>query len=218
MPNKTEAYVHTRSRNGGANEITLGVLSVIEEDDRATQRAISQKLGIAVGLTNSYLKRCVKKGFIKVRQIPANRYAYYLTPQGFAEKSRLTAEYLTTSFNFFRAARKQCVQLFETCQNHQWQRVVLYGKSDLAEIATLSAGETSVDVIGVIAPGSNQDTFVGLKVFPDFDAVGPVDAVIITDLSEPQARFDELAKHISLERILAPRFMHISRIKPSLAE
>ena len=83
------------------NTITLGVLSAIEEDDRATQRAISRDLGIALGLTNAYLKRCVKKGFIKVRQIPANRYTYYLTPQGFAEKSRLTAEYLSISFNFF---------------------------------------------------------------------------------------------------------------------
>ena len=44
------------------NTITLGVLSAIEEDDRATQRAISRDLGIALGLTNAYLKRCVKKG------------------------------------------------------------------------------------------------------------------------------------------------------------
>ena len=44
-----------------ANTITLGVLTAIEEDDRATQRAISEDLGIALGLTNAYLRRCVKK-------------------------------------------------------------------------------------------------------------------------------------------------------------
>ena len=38
-----------------ANTITLGVLTAIEEDDRATQRAISEDLGIALGLTNAYL-------------------------------------------------------------------------------------------------------------------------------------------------------------------
>ena len=102
------------------NTITLGVLSAIEEDDRATQRAISRDLGIALGLTNAYLKRCVKKGFIKVRHIPANRYAYYLTPQGFAEKSRLTAEYLSISFNFFRSSREQCADLFKVCDKNRW--------------------------------------------------------------------------------------------------
>ena len=92
---------NNKSNDVDANSITLGVLTAIEEDNKATQRAISQDLGIALGLTNAYLKRCVKKGFIKVRQIPANRYTYYLTPQGFAEKSRLTAEYLSISFTIY---------------------------------------------------------------------------------------------------------------------
>ncbi len=73
-------------------EITLGLLNTVHENTSLTQRSIAQELGIALGLTNAYLKRCVKKGFIKVRQIPRNRYVYYLTPKGFAEKSRLSAE------------------------------------------------------------------------------------------------------------------------------
>ncbi|MEL0105647.1 MAG: winged helix-turn-helix transcriptional regulator [Rhodospirillales bacterium] len=199
-------------------EITLGVLNAVESNDAVTQRSLAKELGIALGMANAYLKRCAKKGLIKVTQAPANRYLYYLTPQGFGEKSRLTAHYLTTSFNFFRAARKQCEEIFETCDRRNWKKVVLYGKSDLAEIATLSAGETSVEIIGVVAPGSNQDTFVGLKVYPNFDDLRSIDAVVITDLSKPQACFDELAQHIPTDRILAPRFMHISRVKPSLAE
>ena len=78
----------------GDSEITLGVLNAVEENSRVTQRDVAKNVGIALGLTNAYLKRCIKKGLIKVQQVPANRYAYYLTPQGFAEKSRLTGEYL----------------------------------------------------------------------------------------------------------------------------
>ena len=199
-------------------EITLGVLQAVEGNDSVTQRSLAKELGIALGLANAYLKRCAKKGLIKVTHAPANRYLYYLTPQGFGEKSRLTAYYLTTSFNFFRSARKECEEIFETCARRNWHRVVLYGQGDLAEIATLSAGETIVEIVGVIAPGSDQDTFCGLKVFPNFKAAGPIDAIIITDLSESQARFDELVQHTPPEKILAPRFMHISRVKPSLAE
>ena len=137
MSSNGEVKMNGRGGENDPNAITLGVLNAIEEDGRATQRAISQELGIALGLTNAYLKRCVKKGFVKVRQIPANRYAYYLTPQGFAEKSRLTAEYLSISFNFFRSSREQCAKLFEICSQNRWTRVALAGCGDLAEIATM---------------------------------------------------------------------------------
>src|SRR5438445_8329748 len=85
-------------------DITLGMLNAVEENSVVTQRSLAKELGIALGLANAYLRRCVSKGLIKVTHAPANRYAYYLTPQGFAEKSRLTAQYLALSFDFFRVA------------------------------------------------------------------------------------------------------------------
>src|SRR5204863_3442431 len=109
-------------------------------------------LGIALGLANAYLRRCVRKGLVKIRQVPLNRYAYYLTPKGFAEKSQLTAEYLALSFNFFRQARSDCAVLLKECAALGWQRVVLYGAGELAEIAVLSAAESEIQVILVIDP------------------------------------------------------------------
>ena len=71
------------------DRIVLSLLNSVD-DGAQSQRRIAEELGIALGLVNAYLKRCVKKGLVKVSQAPARRYAYYLTPQGFAEKSRLT--------------------------------------------------------------------------------------------------------------------------------
>ena len=102
-------------RETGDPQIVLGLLNSIERDSTITQRRLAGDLGIALGLANSYLRRCVRKGLIKMSQVPLNRYSYYLTPQGFAEKSRLTAEYLAVSFNFFRRARNDCAELFEQC-------------------------------------------------------------------------------------------------------
>ena len=81
------------------DEITLGVLSSVQDNHEVTQRVLAKDLGIALGLTNAYLKRCIRKGLIKVQQIPRNRYAYYLTLDGFTEKSRLTSQFLCTSFH-----------------------------------------------------------------------------------------------------------------------
>src|SRR5579871_3782465 len=96
--------------------IVLGLLSSVETDGKRSQRRISAELGIALGLVNAYLKRCVKKGLVKVHDAPARRYAYYLTRHGFAEKSRLTVQYLTDSFSFFRSAKADCAQVLKTAQ------------------------------------------------------------------------------------------------------
>src|SRR3546814_20398762 len=88
------------------------MLDVIETRDHVTQRSLAGELGIALGLTNIYLKRCINKGLIKVRKAPARRYAYYVTAKGFSEKARLTSEYLTRSLSLFRLAREDCSDVF----------------------------------------------------------------------------------------------------------
>src|SRR6202046_5507378 len=92
--------------------IRLDLLNSVERDGGQSQRRLASELGIALGLVNAYLRRCVKKGLVKVTEAPARRYAYYLTPHGFAEKSRLTVEYLGISFSFFRQARADCAETF----------------------------------------------------------------------------------------------------------
>src|SRR5580765_2016433 len=150
--------------------IVLGLLNSVEHDGDRSQRHMAAELGIALGLVNAYLKRCIKKGLIKVRDAPARRYAYYLTPQGFAEKSRLTVEYLSYSFSFFRQAKNDCSQLLRAAQTAGISRVVFAGQSDLAEIAALCAIEQGVEIVGVVQPEAN-DRFIGLPVFPSFEAV-----------------------------------------------
>lgn len=211
-----------KASGSDSDTITLGVLSAIEEDDRATQREISQDLGIALGLTNAYLKRCVKKGFVKVQQIPANRYAYYLTPRGFAEKSRLTAEYLSISFNFFRSSREQCANLFEICNQNRWTRVALAGCGDLAEIATLCVREgLEVETVGIINTSEDIDApsrFAGLPVVDRLTDLAKVHAVIVTDLANAQRVYERLSEAIPPERILTAPLLKVSRKLPSLID
>src|ERR1700744_4969858 len=110
--------------------IVLGLLESVDRDGAQSQRKLASDLGIALGLVNAYLKRCVKKGLLKIGQAPPRRYAYYLTPHGFAEKSRLTFEYLSSSFSFFRSAREDCAAALKSARARNWNRVVLLGVSD----------------------------------------------------------------------------------------
>jgi DNA-binding MarR family transcriptional regulator len=201
--------------------IVLSVLTSVERDSAITQRKLARDLGIALGLANAYLRRCVRKGLVKMRQVPLNRYAYYLTPQGFAEKSRLTAEYLAVSLDFFRRARLDCVALFRECEARGWRTVALYGAGDLAEIAVLSSAETLVDALCVIDPVLAGHRCAGLPIEPDLCAAliragpGGLDGVIVTDTRAPQASFAALraaatASGLPPDRIAAPSLLRIS--------
>jgi DNA-binding MarR family transcriptional regulator len=202
----------------GEAEITLGLLNAVEENSALTQRSVASDLGIALGLANAYLKRCIRKGLIKVNQAPANRYAYYLTPKGFAEKSRLTGQYLSASFNFFRRARMQCADIMAACEARNWRRIALAGASDLAEIAALCARDYDIELIGIVDPVCEAERFAGLPVVARLKELGPVSAVVITDFRTPQAAYDTLAETLPTERVLTPRLLGISRAKPQLAE
>jgi DNA-binding MarR family transcriptional regulator len=188
--------------------IVLGLLSSVEHGGDKSQRRIAAELGIALGLVNAYLKRCVKKGLVKVHDVPTRRYVYYLTPQGFAEKSRLTVQYLSDSFSFFRRAKSDCAGVFELAKARGFNRLVLAGQSDLAEIAILCAVEAGVTIIAVVDPDSENARFVGVDVCRAFaDVNAPFDAVIVTDVTRARASFDSAAAVVGAERVLAPALL-----------
>lgn len=204
----TEKSLTSTSDNETA--ITLGLLSAVEQDSTVTQRRLATDLGIALGLANSYLKRCVRKGLIKVSQAPANRYAYYLTPQGFAEKSRLTAEYLSESFRFFRNARTQCLDVLQEASAQGWHRIALYGASELAEVASLH-DIADIKVVAVIDPEFRGTKFAGLPVVGDPANAPRFDAILLTAMKDAQSRFDMLGSRYPAERVLTPALLRVAR-------
>ena len=195
--------------NAESSRIMLSLLDAVEQDRAHSQRHLASELGIALGLVNAYLKRCINKGLVKMRQAPARRYAYYLTPQGFAEKSRLTVEYLSFSFSFFRQAKNECSDLFRFARSRGLHSVLLIGRSDLAELAALCAIEQDIRIIGLVDPDGQKD-FIGAPVFKTFDAVDVhFDSVLITDLQNPRASCDAAIAKIGFNRVLVPKLLRI---------
>lgn len=192
-------------------EITLGVLNAVHQDSAVTQRKVASELGVALGLVNAYLKRCVNKGLIKVRAVPANRYAYYLTPKGFSEKSRLTAEFLGQSFSLFRQARAQYGEIFSACEARGWNQVALCGVSDLAEIAVLCAQDTKLTLLGAIDETRGPGTFLGLRVAKAPGDLAQADAYVITALKDAQTVHARAQSWTMPERVLAPRLLGLDR-------
>jgi DNA-binding MarR family transcriptional regulator len=190
------------------SRIMLGLLSSVERDGGQSQRRLGSELGIALGLVNAYLKRCVKKGFIKVTHAPARRYVYYLTPQGFAEKSRLTVEYLSYSFSFFREAKADCDVALKAAAARGFTRIALAGISDLAEIAMICAPENGVKIVAVVDGPANRSHFVGVTVVGSFDQIAvSFDAVLITDMQATADTLERVTALVGAERTLLPTLL-----------
>lgn len=187
----------------------LGLLASVEQDGARSQRRLAAELGIALGLVNAYLRRCIKKGLVKARQAPARRYVYYLTPQGFAEKSRITVEYLSFSFGFFREAKEDCSALLAHAQARGFRRIALIGKSDLAEIATICAAESGIRIVAMIdsaaAPGGS---FVGLPLVGSIEEIDEKpDAVMVTDLLRSREASERALAAFGEDRVLIPHLL-----------
>ena len=199
----------TTSGQGADTEsrITLDLLNAVHENASVSQRSLASDLGIALGLTNAYLKRCVRKGLVKVSQAPANRYAYYLTPKGFAEKSQLTAGYLKRSFDFYRHARGECEEALASCANHNWNKIVLVGSGDLAEIALLCALQNKVGIVGVFDAHSSGNSFLHVPLAQSLDQLPQADAALLTDVVRPQRAWKSIGDNLPKDRILIPALL-----------
>jgi DNA-binding MarR family transcriptional regulator len=199
-----------RNHEAENEQIVLGLLESVERDGAQSQRKLAADLGIALGLVNAYLKRCVTKGLVKMSEVPTRRYAYYLTPKGFAEKSRLTVDYLASSFEFFRSARADCSAVLMAANARGWQRIALLGVSDLAEIVTICALETGITIVAVVDPRSTLKGLVGVPVVTNVNEIlDQIDCVVITDLTSAPETAKAAIEKFGMERVLVPALLGV---------
>jgi len=162
-------------------ERSFQILDELANNDALTQRDLSQRLGIALGLVNSYLRNLVAKGFITVTAIPPKRYAYYLTPKGFAEKSRLAYDLFQDYTRIYREAKNNYRELFRELEHAGVKRIVFAGADEVAEIAFITLQETGLEIAAVADDDKTGERFFGKDVVPAAALASlPFDVIIIT--------------------------------------
>jgi len=175
-------------------EIELGFLQALEKGEVISQLKLSKQLRVSVGMVNALVKRAALKGYVKARSAPAKRYAYYLTPEGFSQKSRLVAEYIDISLHFFRNARSQYFDLFTREQSQGYKNFILYGNGELTEIAILAALEAGINIKGIVCASCSAERICGVVVVSDLEMIKDYDCIVLVDQREPQAAYDKLAQ------------------------
>ena len=142
----------------------LKLLEAVEADSRVTQRGLATRLGIALGLTNVYLRRLARKGYIKCVNVQSNRISYLITPRGIAEKARLTYEFMDYSLHLYREVRQHLRGVLRECAAAN-RRVTIYGRGEAAELAYLSLKECGLEPVAIFDEDGVHD-FLGMPVRP----------------------------------------------------
>ena len=171
---------------------SLQILEELSKSGSMTQRDISSRLGLALGLVNSYIKNLISKGYITVRSIPPKRYTYFLTPKGFTEKTRLTYNLLHDYTKIYRDARRSFRELFTALESNGASKLVFAGADEVAEIAYLTLQEFGLGLSGIV-----DDEKTGTFFKNDIQSLDTIkgikyDVVIITSYMKQKKLHKEL--------------------------
>ena len=171
----------------------LQLLNEVEQNAAVTQRTLANNLGVALGLTNLYLKRLARKGYIKITTIPRHRIKYLLTPSGMTEKTRLTYEYMQYSLTYYRKMRERLKVVLTERAKAGSKRVVIYGTGELAEMAYISLREMDLTLVGFV--DGDKGTFLSYPLWPIEElTTWDFDFVLIADLEEAKKVQARLAR------------------------
>ena len=143
----------------------LQVLSEVEGDPEITQRQLSMRLGIALGLTNVLLRNLVKKGYIRANRTTWKKWLYTLTPDGFSHKLRLTVAYIQRVLDHYRTVRQNLRESLEPLTLNSESRVAMYGIGEFAELVYLGLKEFGIEEIDVYVLERKEDgKFLGMPI------------------------------------------------------
>jgi DNA-binding MarR family transcriptional regulator len=137
------------------------LMGELARDGGSSQRELSHRLNLSLGLVNTFLKRLVGKGYFKVKTMPRNRLKYFLTPEGLARKTRLTADYLRYSVNFYRDIKQLLLNKFAEMEGKQVKRILFFGAGEVAELAYLYLQLTHLELVGLVDDDKKGKLFFG---------------------------------------------------------
>lgn len=173
---------------------TLQILEAIGDNSHVSQRNLAEKLGISLGLVNSFVKHLTSKGYFRAKSLPKKRVKYILTPEGAAEKTRLAYNYIRHSFDLYKRSYTHIREIIRTLDEQGVRKVVFYGATSIAEMTFQELLKSEIKLVAVIDDRRQGQILHGHRVISlDMLEGIPYDRVLVTE-------FDN--HHYSVEKII----------------
>ena len=198
-----------------SKKIIYQFLEELEKGEVTTQKQLSNNLRVSIGYINALIKKLLKKGYIKAKQAPYKRFIYYLTTEGFIEKSKLVSEYINTSLIFFRTLRDEFNKAFRAEKNkNRFVSFILFGVSEVTEICVISALDNNVKVSYIVDEKYRAKKFLGINVIKNIRKIKDNEKIIITDKDQSQKLYSELSRIFKEDKLVVIPTLSVSKKKP----
>jgi DNA-binding Lrp family transcriptional regulator len=175
----------------------LRLLEELERNPVISQRKLSHKFNIALGVTNACLRRMARKGWIRIRDLNPRKIGYYLTPKGVLEKTRLTFNLVSFRVQHYAELKKIIGNRLLEMQNEGLKRLVFYGISDEMEVAYITLQGVNLKLVGIVEDDEKMipQIIFGFEIEPmsRVQELKP-DAILITTLTEYEKKRERLKK------------------------
>ncbi|RAK12651.1 winged helix-turn-helix DNA-binding protein [Halanaerobium saccharolyticum] len=112
------------------------ILNILNSKDSPSQREIAKEAGISLGLVNTLLKKCAKKGLIKIERLNSRNIKYILTPAGIKEKTKKTIRYVKKSYQAIKEIEAEVLKLAARAEKED-KDLYLYSDQQEDEILDL---------------------------------------------------------------------------------
>jgi len=137
------------------------LLNEIAQDSMVTQASLSDRLGIAVGSVNWYIKRLIHRGWIKVSHLDRTRLKYDLTPEGLSVFTQRALFYARDSLKVYGAFRERAKSLVKTLKQQEINQAYIDGEDEIVDILRLTCIEAGIRLLdspdGIILKVVGQD-------------------------------------------------------------
>ena len=181
----------------------LNLLQELEKNPIVSQRELSHKFGIALGVTNACLKRMARRGWIRITNLDHHKIGYYLTPKGFAGKANLTLHLISWTVQHYSTLKEIIGRKLLEMENSGVKRIVFYGISDEMEIAYITLQGVNLKLIGIVEDQEkiNRAEILGFEVkdLRQIETLKP-DAILITSLTGLDERKERLRQMVDVTR------------------
>lgn len=145
----------------------LNTLLEIKQNPSLTQRSLSHRLNISLGLTNAILQNLIHRGWIKAKKLTGRKILYLITPQGVARATNLIYDRFRETQNYYQYTKELLTSYLTELYNQGKRKVIINGTNQLAEITYLSLLDSPLKLHSILSddPSSYKKKFLGHQVF-----------------------------------------------------
>jgi len=139
----------------------LKTLLEIKENPTLTQRSLSHRLNISLGLTNAIIKNLIYRGWIKAKKDTGRKLLYIITPKGMTNVSRLMYKRFQETLHYYHYTKDLLTAYLMKLYQQGEKTVNIYGTGQLAEITYYAGISTPLKLNAIISDDPSKEKFLG---------------------------------------------------------